>query len=284
MTDKRIDEILLDIELVKNAYTKAEKLPIVDKYNLSTYKISDIEKELYKLANSYRKEHSEFTKQDFIIFQRLWNIPYSLQKIRQACENESIKWIDFCIEMTQNNNKYSKDRRNEYYRKVKTEREQSLDFRLNDIYNRIIVLTADFRKLLYEHYINTERIRFDYYSSFKELNEELKKDRKFVVNWVKIKSLSENFNWDIFKKKLTNNFESMFNGNIMNISKRINLNKKINISNLILRSINQDPKFFEIIFIDNVSGFMIHCRSIIAAEYSSIVTPHYRFIITTKKI
>lgn len=279
-TDPRIDEILEDINTVEYSCTKAEKLPIVDKYNLKTYKIVEIKHELLKIANDYRKEHTVYTKQDFIIWNRLWNYPASMQKIRLACEGEDMDWIDHCIKLVDNPKNY-KDRRYEYFYKLKEEKINSQDTRLQNIYENLTIITFEFKKKLYEHYLFNEKHRFEYYSQYKELNDELKSNKHFASSWIKIKAMSENFNWDIFKRKIDNNFETMFDGNIKEISKRINANKKINTKTLRLVSIDEDAKFFEMMLKD-AGGHTVHCRSIIAAEFSELVSTHYRFIITIK--
>lgn len=55
-------------------------------------------------------------------------------------------------------------------------------------------------------------------------------------------------------------------------------NKKLNYENIKVTNILDDPKFFDMTITDGNES--LHCRSIWAAEYSTKVTAHYRFIIT----
>ena len=168
--------------------------------------------------------------------------------------------------------------------KVKKEEE-----RTQIIFDRLSILTFSFKEKMYKRFINTELSRFTWLKKIEdEYSEEEKKNlkkenTKLYSAYVQLKHRSKNFDWNVYKEYIDKEFESMFSNNIMAIAQRINQNKKVNINHLKLKSIEEDPKFFEVVLRD-CGNYLIHCRSIIAAENSMLVQTHYRFIVTVKHI
>lgn len=76
-------------------------------------------------------------------------------------------------------------------------------------------------------------------------------------------------------KDATEEFES----NIKELSNRI-MDEGINVEKMEVKSVHEDPKVFNMKITDGIKN--IFCRSIIAAEYSEYMIPHYRFIITNR--
>lgn len=68
-----------------------------------------------------------------------------------------------------------------------------------------------------------------------------------------------------------------FEHNIQALSARI-VDKGFDIANIQVQDIKEDPKIFDLIITDGQKT--LHCRSIIAAEFSDYMKPHYRFIMT----
>ena len=75
--------------------------------------------------------------------------------------------------------------------------------------------------------------------------------------------------------------ERYYNSNINEIVHRIK-SYGLNPSTAKVERVQDDPKFFELLISDNANK-KLYCRSIKAAENSLLVTPHLRFIITTRK-
>lgn len=73
------------------------------------------------------------------------------------------------------------------------------------------------------------------------------------------------------------NAENGYNNDINSLTERIKT-KKMNHENISVTNIYNDPKFFEMTITDG--NVTMHARSVWAAEYSTKVTAHYRFIIT----
>ena len=74
--------------------------------------------------------------------------------------------------------------------------------------------------------------------------------------------------------------EATYNSNVMSIADRLK-NKEFNVKELTVSSVGSDPKFFSMMIADNEKK--VYCRSILAAEYSDKMVPHFRFIITDRK-
>ena len=74
--------------------------------------------------------------------------------------------------------------------------------------------------------------------------------------------------------------EERFNENISVLANKIN-DKGINIGQLTVKHINDDPKYFTLFVTDGDKN--LYARSIYAAQYSDKMIPHIRFIITERK-
>ena len=74
--------------------------------------------------------------------------------------------------------------------------------------------------------------------------------------------------------------EKTFANNIAAISERL-IKDNLNIDNLSITNVKNDPKFFEMIITDGEKK--LYLRSVFAAQYSTKMIPHFRFIITERK-
>ena len=292
-------EIYKEAKEVQNLLTKKEKLAVMEKFNLSCpCKIKDIEHAILGIANEKRKSSgkliNQFDEDDYRMWNSYWGHPESLKKLREAVEGESSEFIGYLLRIfdtayRRTVGRVYEDKR--YFNLLKIQEENSDAYKKNlereeTIYERLTILTFDFKTKMYNRFIMNEKERFDKISKYNEKTEEelyqIRKDKpKLYSVFVQMKSRSKDFDWNIYREYLNEEFESMFSNNIRAIAQRINTNRKVNINNLKLQSIDDDPKFFELVLRD-CGGHTIHCRSIIAAEYSVLVQMHYRFIITVK--
>lgn len=74
--------------------------------------------------------------------------------------------------------------------------------------------------------------------------------------------------------------EKTFANNIAAISERL-IKDNLNIDNLSITNVKNDPKFFEMIITDG--NKKLYLRSVFAAQFSTKMIPHFRFIITERK-
>lgn len=85
---------------------------------------------------------------------------------------------------------------------------------------------------------------------------------------------------DTYAQKERDDAEDRFNHNVKALVQRV-VEKGLILDKIEIFGICEDPKFFEMHITDG--NFNLYARSIWAAEGSSYVTPHFRFIITNKK-
>lgn len=289
-------EIYKDAKSVQDLSTKKEKLEMMEKYNLSCpCKIKDIEHAILEIANEKRKSSgkliNQFDEDDYRIWNSYWGHPESIKKLREAVEGESAEFTGYLLRIfdiayRRTVGRVYEDKR--YFNLLKIREENSDAYKRNKdredlIYDRLTILTFDFKKKMYDRFIENEEHRFEIIKSHKDDDLELLKREnvRFYSVFVQVRSRSNNFDWNVYKEYLDKEFESMFSNNIRAIAQRINVNRKININHLKLKSISDDHKFFELVLRDT-GNHTIHCRSIIAAENSVLVQTHYRFIITVK--
>lgn len=93
-----------------------------------------------------------------------------------------------------------------------------------------------------------------------------------------MKTLSK-YTEDTYAKTCVEKATEEFENNIKQLSARIQ-DEGINIEKMTVKSVHDDPKVFNMKITDGIKN--LFCRSIIAAEFSSYMIPHYRFIITTR--
>lgn len=105
--------------------------------------------------------------------------------------------------------------------------------------------------------------------------EELKKIKsKEKIILVKYSTYKE------YEEACVNEAIHQFENNISAIADRVK-EKGLNIENVTCQDIFDDPKFIEMRITDGERS--LWCRSILAAEYSDKMIPHFRFIITERK-
>lgn len=83
-----------------------------------------------------------------------------------------------------------------------------------------------------------------------------------------------------YEEACVNEAIHQFENNISAIADRVK-EKGLNIENVTCQDVYDDPKFIEMRITDGERS--LWCRSILAAEYSDKMIPHFRFIITERK-
>lgn len=77
-----------------------------------------------------------------------------------------------------------------------------------------------------------------------------------------------------------NDAEKTFRSNIDALTHRV-YDKGFDVDNIKVSNVNTDPKIFQLIIDDGKKK--LYCRSILAAEFSDKMIPHFRFIMTERK-
>lgn len=83
-----------------------------------------------------------------------------------------------------------------------------------------------------------------------------------------------------FIKACVDDAEKTFRGNVDALSHRV-YDKKFDVENIKVSNVKDDPKIFKLMIEDGTKK--LYCRSILAAEFSDKMIPHFRFIMTDRK-
>lgn len=92
-----------DIEKVQDAYTKAEKQVIANKYGISSLKINDIVKGIREILNNQHKNKNpnQYTDDDFKNWWICFDGPTSSVALKKALDGESVEWCKFVLDKAQ---------------------------------------------------------------------------------------------------------------------------------------------------------------------------------------
>lgn len=95
----------------------------------------------------------------------------------------------------------------------------------------------------------------------------------------RIVKLFEKYTEKEYIDECVNHAKEEFEASIKELSSRI-IKEELEVDKLEVKSVHDDPKIFKMKITDGTKN--LYCRSIIAAEFSSYMIPHYRFIITNR--
>lgn len=169
---------------------------------------------------------------------------------------------------------------------------EKISAELEGFKNKIIEMTKRFAKRKYDEAPKiiekcTEEIKkleqtfvgksfYEYYKTkeYKKIEELRKTKSKEKIILSKYPTYNE------YEKACVNEAIRQFENNIAAIADRVK-EKGLNIENVTCQDIFDDPKFIEMRITDGEKS--LWCRSILAAEYSDKMIPHFRFIITERK-
>lgn len=291
-----INDLLEDAKTVYYATDKATKVAIASKYGINATKAADIMKALYKMANDLHKDRTTFVAEDYMAFRRLWDGPESPAKIRAAMADESDAFVIFYRDT------YAKGRRIptrsgmsviNTLDAIIAERYAAGDTTRQALTKKIEDQIADFKAMFFEARKKAGEFRFNYQKEhFGSIEPTMAAviaafgDHGYKVNGAnfekvrKARVLTHNFDLEAFMEDVQKDAEFEWKGSIHLIVTRIMSagldGDKIQIS----RIADGDAKAFDIHITDGTRS--MHARSIFAAEFSTIVTPHFRFIITNE--
>lgn len=169
---------------------------------------------------------------------------------------------------------------------------EKISAELEGFKNKIIEMTKRFTKRKYDEAPKiiekcTEEIKkleqtfvgksfYEYYKTkeYKKIEELRKTKSKEKIILSKYPTYNE------YEEACVNEAIRQFENNISAIADRVK-EKGLNIENVTCQDIFDDPKFIEMRITDGERS--LWCRSILAAEYSDKMIPHFRFIITERK-
>lgn len=141
-------------------------------------------------------------------------------------------------------------------------------------YNNIPKLIEKYNNFIKEYETNNEGKSWSVRSKeYREVEKVIKERNKCKALITRYKTLKD------YQDACIKEAEDQFNYNVNAIANRVS-EKGLNIEQISCKNIFNDPKFIEMTITDGNKN--LYCRSILAAEYSDKMIPHFRFIITEK--
>lgn len=308
---------MLDRETIYNDYLKindypslAEKKIIAERYSIVSKKTKEIELAILNAAREERKIRNTFDEIDLIMYSR-FDIPERYTNAVKFYSEECIDFLMFLkdvyykdlikrklIDNLSNPRSCSISAADRYYINRYNNVVKYLDetnpetikkkMEIKSIEDEIKNILLSELKTFHDSYIssvmNWAYKQFDknlsHLKDFQELSNNVDdiSNVKGYKNYLKLKAFfiryktKENFIEDV-----RNTTENKYNATINELTDRIRT-KKLNHKNITIKRVKTDPKLFEMVITDG--EITMYARSIWCAEYSDIVTPYYRFIIT----
>ena len=101
------EELRNDYQEVKNAFSKSEKLPFMQKYDVDANKIEVICQKILELLRENRHNKKEYDKNDAHDFYR-FDIPDTYKKSKEFFDKEPIEFIEYLKSYFENESEYFK--------------------------------------------------------------------------------------------------------------------------------------------------------------------------------
>lgn len=314
-TQKNIEELNNDFE---NVYSNKKELAI--KYNAKSNKIKDVEYAIVLAMREERNSRTEFDRSDIMNFYRFDFPDKDLHTYLKEESIEFVKYLLDYLSDSLNKKRlkpgmstYGLSPADKYllkrYSKVLdylTDIEDSNSGKnelIDKISNIIKIQLEDFRQRIIlqveknakNRYSNETPAKIEKYKNavdkLKTQAEGLphidKEWRRIITTIQEINAKINRLNAIYRKYKTEEDFVDAcvkaamdeFESSIKTISEKI-LNKDLDIDLIHCKNVYQDPKLIEMTITDGKKS--LYCRSILAAEYSTKMIPHFRFIITDR--
>lgn len=333
------EEILNDINTMKNFPDNDEKKAIAAKYNIDSKKGKDIIDGITKFAQQIRKNQTVFNDADVKLFYELYT-ETPVKQLNELFANESVEFLKYLRDyyfnilvkehldkyanakvksrdfsyILNNSNKWKILRYqevNNYLYSISGENLKKED-NTNKIYDKLQEQMVEFKELFIEAVCTKAK---EDYKKIPSLIEKLTENKEALedkieayntenrgkLNWREIyyntkddndlvKKISDKIkryttilkmypSESVYVEHIKKNAIDDFNANTKALAQRIN-EKHIDVDNMEISEVQHDPKFFEMMISDGTQKF--YARSILAAEFSSKMIPHFRFIITDR--
>lgn len=309
------------IDEINDAMTKSEKVEIINKYGLNCApKLKDMEQAVYDILREDRKSRgSNLTRVDFSLFNRnnIGTFPSMSKALDMESREFPVEYLKYLKDAASHDKSIS---RRDYYKSLcklveKYILQHSLTSSASDIKNleaRLTEETMNFRlyhldsvkKWAMQRYDKLPEALKNVETRIKEILSKVEQYRITVQNipmYDRLRKIS-NFQGKLelgearkseyeFKEilKMTkkeycdsevSKAEEEFNIKLASMSKTL-YDKGFTNENLSVKHIGNDPKMFEMLVSNGQKTY--YARSIWAAENSYLVSPHFRFIVTSPK-
>lgn len=289
-----------------------EKIQIANKYGTNSKKKNDILNTIALYAREERKIRKEFDSDDITMFGRLdWSERNFINYISEESIEFQKYYLQFLLE------KIKKHKASEYIyaknlnsyglssnAKMFIKRFQVLDSHLKELdtsvedklkANEITILKNSIKTKLEE---NLQEFRDELINQSKEFakrrynriknsreelinNPELDSNKALRTRFSKVLAFLSRFKTiESFIDECVKDAEKDFDNNINLIVERI-FDKELDVTNISCSSPIIDNNRINLVITDGKKR--LYCRAIIAAEFSTVMVPHVRFIVTEKK-
>lgn len=149
-----------------------------------------------------------------------------------------------------------------------------LNKRLDEIYNKEKEVSASYTNSYGD--ITSMKLFNEAMIIQRPLRKERDKCRNIICRFTKQLALGK----DQYVLNAVNDANKTFDGKVNSLADRLD-KKSFDPKNILFSNISDDPKMFDV-YIQSGNN-RVHARSVLAAEYSECMIPHFRFIITNAK-
>lgn len=142
--------------------------------------------------------------------------------------------------------------------------------------NEITQMSARLKKMEEEYHEKEKEVkgftaRWNLYKPIEKYANQLNQKKAILRRYKTIKE---------FITACLDDAEKTFKGNVEALAHRV-YEKKFDVDKIKVSNVKDDPKIFKLMIEDDTKK--LYCRSILAAQFSSKMTPHFRFIMTDRK-
>lgn len=309
------------IDEINDAMTKSEKVEIINKYNLNCLpKLKDMEQAVYDIIRDDRKRRgSDLTKVDFDLFNRnnIGTYPSMSKALDMESREFPVEYIKY-LKYVASHEKYI--RRRNYFNTLcklveKYILQRSLTSSASDIKSLEERLTEETMSFRLYHLDSVKKWAMHRYDRMPEslknveerINEILSKVEQYRITihdvpvYDRLRKISDFQNKLGLGKERAHEYEfkiilqmtkkeycdsevskaeKEFNVKLFSMSKTL-YDKGFTNENINVKHIRHDPKIFEMVVSNGQKTY--YARSIWAAANSYLVSPHFRFIVTSPK-
>lgn len=292
-----ITEILQDRDRVHDAASTNVKKQMCEKYGIQSNRTKEIEKQILAVGMELHKQRTKFDFEDRKVFDLYWNYPESAAKIREAFADESDTFAEYYLDCLRNEVEQDpwrcrwKKKPIQYIQQILRERRDANNPERASLILAIDIRIKDFHDAYVQKHVEFADWKFESmkkkYGEINTIRDVILKmgitDDEKVHRTYRIASSfrceTRDYDKDFYLERVRRDVEAEYLRCVTMIADRV-LTAKMNKDALkIDRISSDDAKAFDIYVNDDQRK--MHARSVWCAELSEIVTPHWRFIITT---
>jgi len=262
------------------------------KYGIDSNKIKEIAHQIYGIGLEIIKTHDQYDDSDMLVWNRYWDFPESSAKLRVALAGMTDEFIQSLINRSQKYIDSHSSRRYPWVEKkvralqsILDARHESKDDTLKMMVESLTEQTAGFHEHYVKNLLHQAEVvycKMEQYKNVKtesDLVYETPERRSYIMRMIrKFRVMSHDYDYGYYMDQQKRDAEDNFLSAMTLVAKRCE-KAGLDADKIKVESISDtDAKAFDIYVTDGAKT--MHARSIFVAQFSAIVTPHWRFIIT----